>query len=255
MIRRNLIQVNKIGWKKIFPGKAIILFTLPAILFLIAVSCQQAKKTESEQAAAPVVHEFTGKVKMAWGKYLYLPAAQGFDIVVEGNLESGTITDLIDKEVRIKGNMMAEEPSLFIADSIEIKEGENQWRTIFTRTSEVKLTDFFDPDERGNYVALNITNINKPADWEGKEKAKIYGKFIQGQSPADNRIVIYDAKGKELARIIVDNITDYALYYLKKLRLYDKFWFYLKVKDTVDARTRAKTKEIFHADVVFAGLY
>lgn len=255
MIWRNLIQVNKTRRTKIFLGKAAIILAIPAVLMLLSVSCQKAEKVEEQAAQAPEVHEFTGKVKMAWGKYLYLPAAQGFDIVVEGNLETGSITDLIDKEVRIKGNMMAEEPSLFIADSIEVKESETQWRTVFTRTSEVKLTDFFDPDERNNYVALTITNINKPAEWEGKGKAKVYGTFIQGKVPADNRIVLYDAKGKELAKIIVDNITDYALYYLKKLRLYDKFWFYLNVKETVDAKTRAKTKEIFHADVVFAGLY
>lgn len=255
MIWRNLIQVNETGRTKIFLGKAVIILAIPVILMLIAISCQKTEKAEEQMSQPTEVHEFTGKVKMALGKYLYLPAAQGFDIVVEGNLEIGPITNLIDKEVRIKGNMMAEEPSLFIADSIEVKEGETQWRTVFTRTSEVKLNDFFDPDERYNYAALTITNINKPAEWEGKGKAKVYGTLVQGKGPADNRIVLYDAKGRELAKIIVDNITDYALYYLKKLRLYDKFWFYLNVKETVDARTRTKTKEIFHADVVFAGLY
>lgn len=255
MIWRNLIQVNKTGRTKIFLEKAAIIVAIPAFFMLIAVSCQKAEKAEEKPAEAPEVHEFTGKVKMAWGKYLYLPAAQGFDIVVEGNLESGSITDLIDKEVRIKGHMMAEEPSLFIADSLEIKEGETQWRTVFTRTSEVRLIDFFDPDERNNYVALNITNINKPAEWEGKGKAKVYGKLVQEKVPTENKIVLYDAKGRELARIIVDNITDYALYYVKKLRLYDKFWFYLNVKETVEAKTRVRTKEIFRADVVFAGLY
>ncbi len=255
MIWHNLIQVNKTGKTKIFIGQAVFIVAILAFLMAIAMSCQKTMKTEEQKAELTEINEFTGKVKMAWGKYLYLPAAQGFDIVVEGNLESGSITDLIDKEVRIKGKMMAEEPSLFIADSIEIKEGENQWRTVFTRTSEVNLTDFFDPDERNNYVALTITNINKPAEWEGKGKVKVYGALIQGSGPADNRIILYDSKGKELAKIIVDNISDYALYYVKKLRLYDKFWFYLNVKETVDAKTRAKTKEIFRADVLFAGLY
>lgn len=255
MIWRNSIGVNKIGLKSNCLITTFSILFLSIALFMLAVSCQKAEKPQTEQPTASEIHEFTGKVKVAWGKYLYMPAAQGFDIVVEGNLESGTLADLVDKEIRVKGNLMKEEPSLFIADSIEIKEGENQWRPIFTRTAEVRLTDYFDPDDRNNYVALTITNINKPAEWEGKGKAKVYGQLLLGQSPADNRIILFDAKGKELARIIVDHISDYALYYVKKLRLYNKFWFYLNVKDTVDAKTRAKTKEIFHADVVFAGLY
>lgn len=255
MIWRHSIGAKKMGLKSHNPIATSSVLFLSIILFMLAFSCQQAEKPQTDQLAASEIHEFTGKVKVAWGKYLYLPAAQGFDIVVEGNLESGTLADLVDKEIRVKGNLMKEEPSLFIADSIEIKEGENQWRPIFTRTAEVKLTDYFDPDDRNNYVALTITNINKPAEWEGKEKAKVYGQLVLGQSPAENRIILFDAKGKELAKIIVDNITDYALYYVKKLRLYDKFWFYLKIKDTVDAKSRARTKEIFHADVVFAGLY
>ena len=62
--------------------------------------------------------------------------------------------------------------------------------------------------------------------------------------------------GAESAKIIVDNISEYASFYLlKKLRLFDKFEFYLNIKDSVPANQRAKAKEIFHADVVFAGLY
>ncbi|MCX7972910.1 MAG: hypothetical protein N3B16_00210 [Candidatus Aminicenantes bacterium] len=255
MIWRNSIQVNKLGLKRKSLVKAALILAIPIVFTLLVVSCKQAEKPPTEPAAPAEIHEFTGKVKVAWGKYLYLPEAQGFDIVVEGNLESGSLADLVDKEIRVKGNLVKDEPSLFVADSIELKEGENQWRTIFTRTAEVKLTDFFDPDERNNYVALNITNINKPAEWEGKGKVKVYGQLIQGQSPADYRIVLFDSKGKELAKIIVDNITDYALYYVKKLRLYNRFWFYLNVKDTVEPKTRIKTKEIFRADVVFAGLY
>jgi hypothetical protein len=240
---------SKFSW-----GKASLAVIITGLLIIAASSCQKAAQTQ-EEVAAPQPHEFTGKVKTAWGKYVYLPAAQGFDIVVEGNFESGTVADLVDKEIRVRGNMMKEEPSLFIADTIEIKEGESQWRTIFTRTADVQLTDYFHPTERDSYQALTITNINKPADWEGKGKAKVYGQLNLLPEKGASRIILFDAKGKELAKIIVDNITDYAVYYTKKLRLYDKFWLYLNIKETVEAKTRSKTKEIFHADVVFAGLY
>jgi hypothetical protein len=54
---------------------------------------------------------------------------------------------------------------------------------------------------------------------------------------------------------LVDNFTDFGNYYLKKLRLFDKFWFYMNVKETIDWSERRRTREMFHADVVFAGLF
>jgi len=39
------------------------------------------------------------------------------------------------------------------------------------------------------------------------------------------------------------------------LRLFNRFWFYLDIKDTVDKKVRLKTKELFHADVLLAGLF
>jgi len=70
-----------------------------------------------------------------------------------------------------------------------------------------------------------------------------------------NYIVLSDDKGKETAKIVVDSITTYSSYYLQKLRLFDKFWFYLNIKDSVDKKIRPRTKEIFHADVVGVGLF
>jgi hypothetical protein len=50
-------------------------------------------------------------------------------------------------------------------------------------------------------------------------------------------------------------MTDYASYCVKKLRLFDTEWYYFNIKDSVDPKLRAKAKEVFHADVLFAGLY
>ena len=58
-----------------------------------------------------------------------------------------------------------------------------------------------------------------------------------------------------ILKILVDNETDFARYYIKKLSLFKEFWFYLEVKTTVDVKVRRKSRELFHADVLFAGLY
>ena len=100
--------------------------------------------------------------------------------------------------------------------------------------------------------ALTITGVAKPEEWEGKGEGKVYGTLQKGDV---NAIVLSDDKGKEMARIIVDSVSTYSNYYIQKLRLFDKFWFYLKIKDSVDKKIRPRTKEIFHADVVGAGLY
>jgi hypothetical protein len=212
----------------------------------------------SQQAAAPA-KEYEGLVKVAVGKYIYLPQAQGLDIVVAGNLEGG-VESLVGKGIKVKGITPAAKANLVVADSIDLKEG-TAYRNIFTRSAEPVLNDYFDPNVRDGYVALAITNINKPEEWEGKAKVKIYGmlqksKVKEGTAEKEvTHIVITDKKGKEIARIIVDGITDYGKFYLSKLRLFDKFWFYLNVKDEVDKKVRAKTKELFHADVMFCGLY
>jgi hypothetical protein len=100
--------------------------------------------------------------------------------------------------------------------------------------------------------ALAITGTGKADEWEGKPQGKVFGKLQKGDT---NVIVLSDAKGKELAKIVVDSVSVYSNYYIQKLRLFDSFWFYLNVKDSVDAKVRNRTKELFHADVIGAGLF
>jgi hypothetical protein len=145
--------------------------------------------------------------------------------------------------------MFKDEPSVFVADSIEVKEG-GQYRSVFTRTADVTLEDHLDAKEREQYQALKITKIDKADEWEGKGKGRVYGKLENGKT-----IVLTDEKGKELGKILVDSRTTYADYYIQKLRLFDRFWFYINIKDTVDAKVRKKTRALFHADLVLAGLY
>lgn len=226
------------------------------VVLLVAsgnIACKKAveQTAEGEQAVAAPTNEYEGAVKVGAGKYLYLPQAQGYDVVIQGQISPST-SELVGKTIKVKGEMNVERPSLLIAESIELKEGEGQYRPIFTRTEEPSLSDFFEPRDRDVYQLVEISNINKSEDWEGKGKIKVLGKIQKGNV---NYIIIYDAKDREIGKIILDSATDYALYYDAKLRLFDKHIYYLNAKESVDRKLRAKNREMFHADLAFTGLY
>jgi len=224
--------------------KTAILILSLAILVAFAgtVACQKKAETPAGEAVKAVT-EFEGVVRAALGRYMYLSTAQGFDIVLPG-LDAAT---LMGKTIKVKGNLLADHPPVFLADTVE-----SGGQTVYTRSQDFKAEDFVDMKVREAVKPLAVTGIGKPEEWEGKGEIKIYGTLQKGDV---NYIVLSDDKGKELAKIIIDSTTLYANYYIQKLRLFDKFWFYLNVKDSVDKKIRTKTKEIFHADVVGAGLY
>ena len=95
----------------------------------------------------------------------------------------------------------------------------------------------------------------------GKEKGKIYGSLFketvtEGEEQKEiYKIVVLNENDQEVGTIIVDNMADSALFYTKKLRLFEKLWFYLTIKDTVAWSIRSQTSELFHADVLFSGLF
>lgn len=225
--------------------KTGILILSLAVLAAFAgtVACQKKAETPAAQAVKTVT-EFEGTVRAALGRYMYLSTAQGFDIVLPG-FDAAT---LLGKTIKVKGNLLVEHPPVFLADSVETGPGQ----TIYTRTQDFQAEDFVEMKAREAVPALAISGVTKPEEWEGKGEAKVYGTLQKGDV---NDIVLTDEKGKELAKIIVDSISTYSNYYIQKLRLFDKFWFYLKIKDSVDAKLRPRTKEIFHADVFGAGLY
>ena len=222
----------------------ILILSLAVLAALTgAVACQ--KKAESPAAeAVKTVTEFEGTVRAALGRYMYLSTAQGFDIVLPG-FDAAT---LLGKTIKVKGNLLVDHPPVFLADSVETGPGQ----TVYTRTQDFQAEDFIEMKAREAVPALTITGVSKPEEWEGKGEGKVYGTLQKG---AVNVIVLSDDKGKDLAKIIVDSISTYSSYYIQKLRLFDRFWFYLKIKDSVDAKTRPRTKEIFHADVFGVGLY
>jgi len=214
---------------------------------------EPAKAGEEQAAAAKPAIEFEGTVKTSLGKYFYLPSAQGLDLAVQGQIESGNVSMLTGKDVKVKGELLSDKPSIFRVDTIELKDASGSFRNVFTRTQDLVLDDYLDPVARESFQELKITNALKNEEWEGKGNVKVYGKISKGTTPAT--IILTDEKNREIGKIIIDKFTDYANYYLTKLRLFDKFWFYLNVKDTVDRKVRTKSRELFHADVVFCGLY
>ncbi|MBM3284603.1 MAG: hypothetical protein FJY81_01895 [Candidatus Aminicenantes bacterium] len=218
---------------------------------------RQSPAPKAPQAVAEEIQEFEGTVKVALGKYFYLPSAKGFDVVVQGAVEGQDASYLAGKEVRVKGELLEDEPSVLVADTIEIKEGA-QYRTVFTRKEPVTLEDHIDLRERAGFPALTIKASNRSEDWEGKGKVKVFGKLEKTETPEGAEkyaVIVFDDKEKEIGKILIDSATDFARYYIKKLRLFGKFWFYIDVKETVDWRTRRQTRELFHADLLFAGLY
>jgi hypothetical protein len=234
-------------------GRKIIgILGLGLCVILTPAGVASSQEKTEETAPAKPANEFEGTVKIGLGKYFHLPSAQGYDIAVQGQIEGGDASKLTGKDVRVKGELLPDKPSVFRADSIEIKEG-GSYRNVYTRTGDLVLDDYIDPQSRDSFPALAITSALKNEEWEGKGKVRIYGSVQAGEGV--NYILLVDAKGKEIGKIIVDKYSDYAAYYLKKLRLFDKFWFYLNIKDTVDKKVRTKSRELFHADVVLCGLY
>ncbi len=216
---------------------------IAALALGCAVLTSAAVAQEKAAPTAPV-QVYEGKVQTGLGPYLYLPSAQGVDIALQG-FDAAT---LVGKDVRVKGEMLTDKGTIFRADSVEEKSGAG-YTPVYTRNGDLVVNDVVTLEGRAAYTALAIDNINKPEQWEGKGQAKVFGQL------QDNVIVLRDDKGKETGRILVDSITPYAQYYVKKLRLFDRLWFYMNVKESVDKKLRAKNKELFHADVLFAGLF
>ncbi|MBN1222752.1 MAG: hypothetical protein JXB23_05855 [Candidatus Aminicenantes bacterium] len=225
--------------------------------FLISnsVSCQKSGETGEEESLAVKegIIEFGGTVKLAYSKFIYIPEASGFDIVLQGDVAGG-IEGLVGKMVQGQGKFSPEMPAILAADTIEVKDESGQWQNVFTKSGDVDYSEFIDLKSRDVvFPVLENLAYNKAEGWEGKEKAKIYGKLEKGEDKTI--IVVFDDKNKQVGSIIVDGIHDFAEFYIQKLRLFDKFWFYMNVKETVDYKDRRRTRELFHAEILFAGLY
>lgn len=240
---------------------AVVFITAGSIACKKKTAAQETAQTEQVAGVKEGLNDFEGVVKVGFKKYLYIPAFQGFDIVVQGQVDSGDASTLVGKEVRGKGQFSPQRPSLLIADSIDVKEPEGGWRNVFTRSEEAVLDDYLDLKQREEYKVLEGLAYDKKESWEGKEKGKVFGKLLKGtvteggQQKEINQIVVLDKKNNQVGVIVVDNFSDFARYYMTKLGIFDSFWFYVTVKETVDWRTRQATDQLFHADVLYCGLF
>ena len=245
-------------------GIAAVAGVLACLLFFSGtVSCKKAEeavpaKTAAEKETNTIkegVNDIAGTVKSALGKYFYVSQLPGFDIAIDGPVEGGDAAVLLGKDVKVKAAYTREKFSLLVAQGIEVKEGETQFKSVYAKADAAAPADFFQQKDRPDYAEIKIASIAKSADWEGKGKGKVFGKIIAAADGKPTAISVVDGKGKEMAKILIDSMSDYASYCLKKLRLFDTIWFYFNIKDSVDPKLRAKAKEVFHAEVVFAGLY
>jgi len=253
MAKYQKIFANRTVLSKIWPILGLSLLSF--FMLLGSISCHKAEEAGEEEgmSAQEGIIQFEGTVKIAYAKFVYIPEARGFDIIVEGNI-SGGIEELVGKEVKGEGEFAPDKPSLLVANSIDVKDATGAYQNVFTRTEEVIFEDYLSMLARDElFPALENLAYNKNEGWEGKEKAKIFGKLERGEDKTT--LVIQNDKGSQVGTVIVDDIHDFAEYYMKKLTLFDKFWFYLDLKETVDWRTRRRTRELFHADILFAGLY
>lgn len=226
------------------------------LVFYGSIACKKAEEADIEEEAVTLeegVIAFEGAVKLAVSKYLYIPEVQGFDIVVQGSLESGDVSSLVGKEVRGQGEFTSEKPSVLVVNTIEVKDEAGEWSPVFTRTEDALFEDFLDLNTRNEFKKLESLAYDKKDGWEGKGRAKVYGKLEQ-EGDAFKIAVLNDA-GKETGKILVDSISDFSRYYIQKLGIFDRFWFYLSIKDTVDWSQRRRSREMFHADILFIGLF
>jgi len=218
------------------------------------MACKKAsEETLEETSLTKDTIPFEGVVKIALGKYLHIPKAQGFDIVIQGELQSGDLSTLVDKEVKGEGMFSPERPSVLIADSLEVKDESGVWQSLFTRTEEAEIEDYFDERTRKEFPVLENLSYDKKEGWEGKGKVKVYGKLEVDEDV--HKIVLSNDRGRLVGKVVIDDFTDFGRYYMKKLRLFDSFWFYINVKETIDWSERRRSREMFHADVMFAGLF
>jgi len=248
-----VFQMNKSDMNFRVIGLTLLAFLLIAFAPLACQRGEEAETAGEEAVEQEGITTFEGTVKVVVGKYMFIPEARGFDIVIQGNLETGGMETLVDQQVRGEGEISPERPSILIANTLEIKEEGGSWRNIFTRTEDVVLEDFLGLRARGDFETLEGLSYDKKSEWEGKERVKVYGRLEKTNS--GDVITVLDEEGVEIGKVLVDSFTDFGNYYLKKLRLFDKFWFYMDVKETVDWSERRRTREMFHADVVFAGLF
>ena len=151
----------------------VLFLSILTSLLVIAGTSACRRSVEEQLDTQEGIIPFEGVAKVGIGKYLYVPEVQGFDIIVQGQIDSGDAGVLVDKEIRGSGEFSPDRPSILVANSIDVKESERNWRNVFTRSDEVVLDDYLDLKAREEFEVLSNLEYDKKDGWEGKEKGKV----------------------------------------------------------------------------------
>jgi hypothetical protein len=241
------------NWYRVL-GAAFLIF---ALTMFGSISCQQAEEAVQEEEG-PTLEEgkvvFEGTVKLALGKYMFVPEAQGFDLIVDGTVQGGDLASLMGKEVKGEGEFATETPWILFVTSLDVKDDSGTYNNVYSGTvGTVEGLDLLTLQAREEYVTPEDLAYNKNETWESLEKIKVKGRLQQeGET---TRILVLDDEGKQIGRLLVDSISDAAQYYMQKLHLFEEFAFYVAVKETVPWSTRRRSRDMFHADLIFVGLF
>lgn len=238
-----------------FLGIAGLACLLAVLGNFACTSAEEGAVSEEESGLVVTegIMEFEGTAKVSFGRFLYVPEAQGFDIVVQGPLTSGDLSTLLGKEIRGEGEFSPDIPSILVANAVEVKDETGEWINVFTKTEDVVLDDYMDLQAREVFPTIADLAYNKNEGWQDLENVKVQGQLEE--TDGVYKIAVFNDKDQQVGNILVDSITDFAQYYVKKLGLFDRFWFYVTIKDTVPWNVRRTSRDLFHADVLFAGLF
>ena len=206
-----------------------------------------AGKLISKISGKPIVteklraNEYQGRVDIATTNYFSLDTNNLEYVINDYNAEK-----LKDKGlIRVIGNPAPENKNLIIVDKI-IEKGVKTplyKRLLPADYSDTILSDALD------YSKLTNIQYNKKAYWEQERfnKARITGRI----NLAEKYIEVMEDE-RIVGKVLVDSLTDYTEFRIKELGQDQEYTFYILRGETVDWKVRKKTKELFHADIIYA---
>lgn len=197
---------------------------------------------------------YEGNINVGVGKFFSMPDTGLTGVVEKGFDSSKLVGKLFVVYGKERKDLITQKMTGFVqVDRIKAKDGSE----IYKRTEDKKLigSDFpsDEPVDKDKYLSPKITYKNEDA-WKklGTNKIKLTGTF----SPDYEFIYVRDEKDGETDKIRVGEMDDWVNYKLQS-KFYERKYgvsevllkIYAIIKNTVDAKERIKTRELFTADV------
>ena len=198
------------------------------------------KREEIVEKESANIH--TGKVDAASKRYFSMG---GLEYAVREEFDA---TTLKDRNIEVKFYDSNLYLGLRVAKRIirEDEEG-NKEQVYIMKDFLVNIADYVTEDDKKTFPQLTNIKYDNKNYWEKFDKGKIIGKINLEENYID---VIQN--GDVVGKVLVDkdNITNYAMLHLEKLKDEEQIIFYIEVGKTVDWGQRQRTKELFKADIV-----